>query len=136
MLYVFPCTFPPNSCARIKSVVIMLFLNRSFNRHQIFYSSVTMLFSHRNNQEPNLLPINPLMSCVYERTRHPLQWSPQHHSHSTDLNNAPPLCPWGCCNMCSLLLRQRDAFRAEQKSHNLPSMSASRLKRTIYPEAG
>lgn len=25
MLYVFPCTFPPNSCARIKSVVICCF---------------------------------------------------------------------------------------------------------------
>lgn len=115
----------------------MLFLNRSFNRHQIFHSSVTMLFSHRNNQEPNLLPINPLMSHVYERTRRPPQWSPQCHSHSTELNNAPSLCLWGCCSiLCSLLLRQWDVFRAEQKSHDLPFMSASRLKRAIYPDAG
>lgn len=36
----------------------------------------------------------------------------------------------------SLLLRKRDVFHAEQKSHDLAFMSSSGLKRTVCPDAG
>lgn len=77
----------------------MLFLNRSFNRHRIFRSSVTMLHSHRNNQEQNSLPINSSVSLDYKSTRLQPKWRPQCDSHGTVLDKVQSLCPRGCCDI-------------------------------------
>lgn len=87
----------------------MLFLNRSFNRHRVFRTSVTMLCSHRKNQEQNSLPVRSSKSLDYKSTRHQPTWRPRCDSHGTVLDKVQSLCPWGCCDIF--------AFSAALKLH-------------------